>query len=156
MAYGAAGTVITGSPPTCRVWRSSAQSITQAVLTPVTFDTNRFDPTGMHSTVTNTSRITFTSPGVYLVGGNLEWAAGSTSFRLLGIRLNGTTVIDQIIHDPDTTGVGTQQNVSTIYKFAANDYVELICQQNSAGALNVSSLSDYSPSFYAMWMGLGT
>ena len=46
----------------------------------------------MHSTVSNTGRITATTAGKYLIGGHIEFAANATGLRELYIRLNGTTI----------------------------------------------------------------
>lgn len=157
MAYGVAGTTITGSPPACRAKRSANKSIATATTTAIDFTAaDRYDTDTMHDTVINPTRITFKTAGLYNVGGNAEWAFNATSFRLLGIRLNGTTIIAQVIGPPESTGVGTQQLVDCTYKFAVNDYVELICQQNTGGNLNITFIANYSPEFWATWQGLGT
>ena len=154
--YGQPGTVITGSPPACRVYNNAAIPITQSVNTALTFNSERVDTDAMHSTVTNTGRITFNTAGEYIVGVNVEWAFNATSFRLLGIRLNGSTIIGQVLGPPESTGVGTQQSVVTKYKFAINDYIEVVVQQNTTGSLNITSIGNYVPEFWAEWVGLGT
>lgn len=143
------------NPPACRVTKAAAQSIATSALTAVTFDTERYDTDTMHDNVTNNTRITIKTAGLYTVGAAIEWAAGGTSFRLLLIRLNGTTPIAQLIGPPETTGVATDQTLSTVYKFAVNDYIEVMAQQNSGGALNVSKINNSSPEFWATWIGLG-
>lgn len=137
-------------PPSCRVRNSADISIPNNTLTVLTFNAERFDTDGMHSTSVNTGRITFATAGKYIIGGDIEWVGNVTNVRLIGIRLNGATIIayaDQINSD---TAV-LRQSVVTLYQFAAGDYVELLAYQNSGGALTVSALGNYSPEFWAAW-----
>lgn len=160
MAYGAAGTVITGSPPAVRCFNSAAISIPHNVDTVVTFDSNRFDPTGMHSTVTNTSRITFASPGVYSLMFSGELAAATDyQTHYAYFRLNGSTVIGVGNSAAVTGGApGCETNAATIYKFAANDYIEVLVRHvnGAAAARNLNSVGNYTPELAAVWVGLGT
>lgn len=156
MAYGQAGTPITGSPPTCRVYNSASQNhTTSGAWQALTLDSNRFDPTGMHSTSTQTSRITIASPGVYLLTGCINFASNATGVRGISMRMNGTTFIVSDFRAA-LSGSGPDLAVATIYKFAANDYVELLGWQNSGGTLAMPNNANYNPEFSAMWQGLGT
>lgn len=153
--YGQAGTPITGSPPACRVFNSASISIAHNTTTALTFDSERFDTDAMHSTASLTGRITFNTAGLYLVTGHVGWAtSASTATRLTSIRLNGSTTITEALHDNVNQGVA--QSVTTLYKFAVNDYVELVVYQFTGGALNVSAVANWTPEFSAVWVGLGT
>lgn len=153
MAYGAAGTTITGSPPACRVYRAAPAAITTGGYpgTALTFDTERFDTDNMHSTVSNTTRITFNTAGVYVVQGQVNWPTNGAGERYTYIRLNGATEIatDSKAGAAITDAVG--QNVTIIYKFAATDYVELLTAQTTGG-----NLTPGAEEFSAVWVGLGT
>jgi hypothetical protein len=137
-----------GFTTSTRLWNSSNQSITTSVLTAVTFDTERYDNGSMHSTVTNTSRITMPSTGVYIVGCGLDFAFNATGDREVGIRLNGTTYIALELITA-SAGTATRPNVLATYSFSSSDYIECIAFQTSGVSLNVSSGSDYSPTFTA-------
>ena len=50
----------------------------------VTFDTERFDTDTIHSTSTNTSRLTINTGGKYLIGGAVTFTANATGQRQLG------------------------------------------------------------------------
>ena len=137
--------------PCARVTHNAAQSITNNTVTALAFNTERFDQAGgssstQHDTVTNNSRLTAVYAGVYTIFGNIEWAGNATGFRDLELRINGTTVIAFWRSQPATSGTW-QQNISSIYNFAVNDYVELLVRQDSGGALNVNSTGNYSPEF---------
>jgi hypothetical protein len=142
------------NPPSCRVTKAALQTITTATATAILFDTERYDTDGMHSTSSNTSRITFTTAGLYTVGGNIRWQASSTGTREIYIRLNGTTAIGYALTDIDSI-IQQIQQVTTIYKFAAADYVELMVQHSNGADLNVEKANNYSPDFWATWIGIG-
>lgn len=143
------------NPPHCRVYNSAAWShATSGSYLAVAFDSERKDTDTMHSTATNTSRISFTTAGWYDVGGHLEFAANATGVRGIQIRLNGATVLFQSVVPTFGAGIGHSMAAATSYQFSATDYVELMAYQNSGGALNVSLGANYSPEFYATWKAL--
>lgn len=120
------------------VTKGSAQSIADTTLTAITFDTEEFDTDDLHSTSVNTERITIPTTGVYLVTAGVQWASGTTGFRYMNIKLNGTTNLAEDRRN-GVSGQETEQTVSRIYSFTAGDYVVLNVYQNSAGSVNISS-----------------
>lgn len=146
-----------GSKPMCRVYNSANLSIATATQTVLTFNSERYDVGGCHSTSSNTSRLTVPSGagGVYAIGGVASFAANATGIRNVSILLNGATVIDG--HDATSVSASGPHtiSVSTQYKLAAGDYVELRVYQTSGGLLDVSAASNYSPEFYMYWVGVG-
>ena len=150
------GTLVTASLPTvpsCRVYNSAA--LAQASGTSdvaLTFDSERFDTDTMHSTVTNTGRITFTTAGKYYVVLNIQWEANATGQRAIGIRLNGTTTIASF-RTPANTADTLNFHVSTLYDFAATDYVEAVVWQNSTVELDIALAANFSPEFTAFRVG---
>ncbi len=142
------------NPPACRVTKAAFQGITTATNTAIVFDTERYDTDSMHDTVTNNTRITIVTAGLYEVGGCIEWDANAAGTRSLGIRLNGTTFLVNVFMDIDSA-ILHAQNVETTYKFAAADYVELVAWQDSGGSRTANKSGNYSPEFWATWKGLG-
>jgi hypothetical protein len=122
-------------PPACSVFNNAAQSVAvgSAVLTA---NSENYDNNGMHSTVTNTSRITATTAGRYLVIATIECAASATGERDASLRVNGTTVFQSMRVGAAATGL-TVRTVSRTLVLAVNDYVEVLLGQNSGGNLNV-------------------
>ncbi|MGE3804148.1 MAG: hypothetical protein AB7K24_05700 [Gemmataceae bacterium] len=118
----------------------------------VTWDAERFDTNSLHSTASNTSRITFDRAGKWLVIGTVYWSDGNTTGdRGLRIIKNGSTS-PQFGSD---FGNASSKIVHTAFAFmsvAANDYVELQAYQNSGGNRNMftSALGD---GFVAIFMG---
>lgn len=142
-------------PPACRVHHSAVQSIPNNTETPLLFNSKRYDTDSMHSTSVNTSRITLNTAGLYVVSGNIQWAANATGPRQIGIRLNGGTYLAIELDPSAGASIVHQQNVTTVYKFAATNYVELVAYQASGAALNSNAAGNYSPEFSATWIGSG-
>lgn len=139
-------------PPSCRVYKAAAQSLTSGSDTAIQFDSERWDTDSMHDTVTNNTRITIQTAGIYVVTGHAVFAANATGVRALYIRLNGSTRIAQQALSSASAG-DTALSVTTVYEFSAADYVELMAVQTSGGALNVTAVGNYTPEFGAMWQG---
>ena len=133
----------------CQVYNSAAVShSTSGTRQAMTYDTESWDldgaATGFHSTSSNTSRITVPTglAGIYWITGACSFPANATgNVRMIGIRLNaGTTYY--AISDPWYNGPTSSQivesSVSALAKLAAADYVELITNQDSGAAMNIS------------------
>lgn len=150
-----AATDYLANPPACRVRHSTTQSLTDNVDTVIAFNAERFKTiAGMHSTVTNNSRITITDAGVYVFSFTGEMAGGVTYTGLYSyVRLNGTTPIG--LSCVSTGAGGNFTGTQTIYKCAAADYFEIVMRQTSGAARNLNVSNNYSPEFSAVWVGLG-
>lgn len=135
--------------PGCRIYNSVNGNPSNNTQTAHSFDSESYDDDTMHESVTHPTRITINTAGKYTVGGCVEFAFNATGQRQVGIRLNGTTTIVSDKRNACATGT-TQIPVSTEYKFAANDYIELMVFQDSGGALNTDA-NDFSPVFWARW-----
>lgn len=135
--------------PAARVYNSAAITPTISTWTTLTFDSERFDTNGMHSTVMNTSRLTVPSggAGLYLIGGNALFSGGTTPLLGLRILLNGATVISDI--ENLYVAGDTALAVATFYSLAVGDYVELQVYTNTA--LSIAASGNYSPEFWAIW-----
>lgn len=136
--------------PGCRVYNSTALSIANVTVVALTFDSERYDVGGLHSTSTNTGRITIVTAGKYLVSAAVRWAtfAGNT-VRAVSIQLNGTTVIGE---DVSFSAGESGTCIATVYALAAADYLEVVVYQDTGGALNVAASPAGSPEFAVQWM----
>ena len=150
LAVGANGTVLTAdsaeatglkwsAPATvtnisCRVYQTTTTTLT-STFTTLAFGAENFDTDTMHDNSTNNSRITIKTAGKYIVGGQITQPANN----ILGVRilLNGTTVISRVFQGNSSSTEGA--NVSTIYDFALNDYIEL---QGACGAGSTTTSGD--------------
>lgn len=125
-----------------RVHNSAAISVSNVTQTVLTFDSERFDTDTIHSTSSNTGRLTATTAGKYYITGTVEWAS-SPSQGNIAIRLNGATSIAASVVVADYRNMV----ISTLYDLAATDYVELLVRQSSGGAINITANSNFSPEF---------
>jgi hypothetical protein len=115
----------------------------------------------MHSTSVNTSRITFNTAGVYHIIGQVA-ISGDTDYtsHTVFLRLNGATTIatNRNAYFPSPSSAQQPQyQVTTLYKVAANDYVELVVNQEntSAGTNTTVAVSPSIPGLMAVWVGVG-
>ena len=76
--------------PSARAYNNANLSVANGTLTVLNLNSERWDNDGIHSTSTNTSRMTAQTAGVYVVSGSVIWATNTTGDRQLFIRLNGT------------------------------------------------------------------
>jgi hypothetical protein len=132
----------------CRVYKTSSQSIDSGTLTAINFDAERYDTDTYHDTVTNNTRLTIALVGYYHIGGCVEFEANAVGIRALHLRVNGTTYIASQQVETVTTGRVTVLSVSTDYCLTATDYVELVVEQDSGGALGVTATANTSPEFW--------
>ncbi len=142
------------NPPKVRCYNSGAISTTTATFTKLTFDTNRVNIDTMHSTVSNTSRLTCNTAGFFSIISQAQFPANATGQRYLDIYLNNSTVISATDVVNVGSGATPTLNVATLYQLAAADYVETRAYQDSLGNLNVNAALNYSPEFMAVWTSL--
>lgn len=137
-------------PPRCLVDHDAVQSIPHATVTSVLFNSEVLDNDSMHSTTSDTSRITAKTAGLYTMAASVEFVANATGERVLSIVLNGSeTLVTQAIDAPADPA---RINVATIYYMDVDDYVEARVYQTSTGALNLNTSSDI-PNFRVAWIG---
>lgn len=142
----------TGGAPACRVYAAASQTISDQTITAVPMTAERFDPQGMHSTVSNTSRVTIPAgaAGRYLIGGHCEWSAVSNAGRReLGVRVNGDTEIAWT--GTAATSGRTKQSIVTYYELAVGDYVQLVGWQNAGESVDMVATGNFSPELWVVW-----
>lgn len=135
-----------------RVYHNADQATATGTALAVAFNSERFDSDSIHSTVTNTTRLTCNTAGKYIVTGHASFDANNTGARQIYIRKNGTVIV-AVMDTPPVSGQEMDLSVSTIVSLAANDYLELIAYQTSGSALNVKAHTEYSPEFAMTRLG---
>lgn len=136
---------VAGAVATCRVGNASGtQSIPVSTPTAITFATEAFDASGLHSTSVNTSRLTAAVAGSYHVTGGLFWTAqapNSVTLLLARLTKNGTPIPGSKSYYPPIALLSTRgqgQPTAAIINLAAGDYVELEAyHEGTGGALTV-------------------
>ena len=135
-----------------RVYNNANISIPNATWTTLTFNSERWDTNGMHSTASNTDRLTCIVPGLYPIVGQVAFDGNATGLRMLRILLNGSTQIaaySQRFNSAWTCFL----DISTQYQFSVAQYVILQVYQNSGGALNILYSAETSPEFMMARIG---
>ncbi len=135
----------------CRVYNTAAVSISNSTDSVISFNSERFDFGNLHSTSTNTSRITVAADGIYTISGSINFAVNSSGIRALYVRHNGTTDIAGQ-SAPANASNSTSLSINTIYALSAGDYVELFAYQTSGSSLNVTAGGNYSPEFSLVYL----
>lgn len=136
----------TDNPARASVYHSTTQSIPTGTDTLIFFDSEVADSAALHSTVTNTGRITVPTgeTGNWLYTIHLEFAANATGQRKLYFRYNGTTELGGVQVDAAAGGNVTKLSSAILTNLLAGDFLDIVVSQNSGGALNLSATPRFS------------
>lgn len=113
-------------------------------FTAIPLNAERYDGDACHDNVTNNTRLTCNTAGIYHIGGCAQFQAGGGHIYL-AIVVNGTTYIAINSMAADASQV-CDLSVSADFLLAQGDYVELYAK--SGGGLTVNAAADSSPE---MW-----
>lgn len=146
------------TPPSVRAYEAtSGQTIATGTETAITFNTDRYDTSAMHDTSSNTSRLTAPIAGVYAISACIAFTDLLAGKKLtIQLRVNGTTSIARKeLFNTGASPIGAYQDISTLYKLAANDYVEVTVTHDCG--VNESTLRspNAAPEFGMTWIGVG-
>jgi len=124
--------------PTCSAFNSTTQTIASGSTTKLTADSERWDNDAMHSTVTNTSRITVQTDGRYSFSSTVQFDAHATGVRGTDFLVNNTTAYPGA--GSTAVGAGVAEVLTTIrfIDLNATDYVEVRAVQTSGTNLGVT------------------
>jgi hypothetical protein len=129
-----------------RVYNDANISIPNNSNTSLTFNQERYDPDGMHSTAANTERLTVNKAGKYLFIAHVDFDVNGTGVRGVFLRVNATTIIAGMVIPAQAT-LNATFTLSAEYNMAVGDWCDVRVYQNSGGNLNVLVNSNYSPEF---------
>jgi len=144
--------------PKCSVYQTATTNMpTSGTAVQMLFDTEAYDNDSMHSTSSTTGRIVMNTAGLYLVTWSMAWASNSTGNRFAEIRLNAAGVIGagtklDIARGAAINGAVTQYGSAFMYRFAANDHIEMQSSQTSGGAL-ASAAGLETTKIQVAWVG---
>jgi len=135
--------------PKAVVRHSANQSINNATLTALSFDTEDQDNDAIHDTATNNGRLTCKTAGFYFIFLVVQWA-----FDLLGQR-------QAIIRDTGSAYRGFSVNAGSQYvqvtygfrQMSVDDWVDSAVYQDSGGSLNVEAAGSYATLFGMVRLG---
>ncbi len=122
----------------------------------ITYNTETYDTDDMHSNVTNTSRITFQTAGVYLVSFSVRatWS-GTLTNQSAEIFLNGAVAAANEVYGISTGIGGSYLNVSTIINAtnAGSDYCDSLYRFGGATNVTIVMPTTGATHFSAVWLG---
>jgi hypothetical protein len=140
--------------PACRVYNSANESISNTTDVAVTFNSERYDNAAVHSTSSNTSRLTIPTGGggKYLVGASWQWALSAAgNYRQAKIKQNASTFVAFQTSQPSASHA-SEATICALDSYVATDYAELYAKQDSGGALNLTVAANYAPEFWCLWL----
>lgn len=121
-------------PPRCCAYQgTAATTLTTGVYAPLPLDTELYDASAMHSTVTATTKIVIARAGTYCISGTVGFATNATGIRTAVIQKNGATVARSQVGGTSSSSIFLPVYVEL--PLAVADYIELGAIQTSGGNL---------------------
>lgn len=131
--------LLAANNPAVSTSRTTTQSVATGFGSPTMVAmnvTDDFDTDVMHDTVTNNSRITCKTAGVFIFSADVAFDAAAAGNAYVIFFVNGVSVTGS-----QNMGNNATAGISIVFtkqiKLAVNDYVEVGVYQTSAGSLNV-------------------
>lgn len=140
--------------PSARIESSTAQSIPNAALTQLTFDTVAFDTTGgSMGDVTANNWILIPKTGIYIATAYLRLSStASTAERNMSIGVNGSGT--RIGAATTSLSGADAMCVSAVYRLGKGDNVQMFVFQATGAAVNTDTGTGY-PALAVAWIGNG-
>ena len=132
-----------------RVYNSGNITIPNTTNVTLTFDSETYDTDSIHSTVSNTERLTCKTAGKYIVLVCILWVANATGSRIVRLRLNDTSYISYDTKGGLSASLNTGMTTSALLYLEVNDFVTVYVNQDSGGELDILA-SDYYSLFFSM------
>jgi hypothetical protein len=143
--------------PSCRVYRSSAQTIPNAGQTLLSFTAARHDTmSGIDPmwSAGDPTRVAIHTPGIYIATACVEFAANAAGMRTVALFDTAANQFFAIEESPPVGGDTTDLTCSSgPYYVAAATSFQVYVFQNSGAALEVNASPAYSPEFSVAMIG---
>ena len=124
------------NPPQVSAFHSTTQNASNGVALDCLLDSENYDTEAMHSTSTNTERLTCVTAGKFWIWTVIVWGdSNSTGKRTVRFKVNGSTT-HLVVAAPAYTFL--VQSGGMTLTLAVNDYVEIQVEQNSGGTRPVT------------------
>lgn len=135
---------------------TTGQSIANNAFVSVTFNFEDYDndPTGMHDSASNPSRLTCRIAGTYMLYGGVAFATNSAGRRGIRWDVNGALVQGtQNIQQASSTSGDDRPAKTILVPLAVGDWVEMKAYQDTGAAMTLVVLSPSCSMAGARWMG---
>jgi len=129
-----------------RAYHDAQQSIPHATYTTLAFNSERWDTDTIHDPVTNNSKLTCKTAGVYVITGHIRWQIGGTGLRFIGILLNNNAWIAGF-RCMTADVMAMEMSIASIWKMAVNDFVEIEVYQRQGSARFIEISPYFTPEF---------
>lgn len=107
--------------PTCIIYNTTTSNAYQTTGRTSTWNAESYDPTNMHSTISNTERITIASDGVYITTVQINIKAFSSGKNYyIELLKNGSVILANAFSTADTSGTVTY----AFHNFSSTDYLK--------------------------------
>ena len=132
--------------PRCHVTKSATQSVGASSSAAVTWNQETYDTDGMHDNVTNNTRITAKTAGLYLALVGLHGSTASTGSVRVSLRKGGSEVTsgESAFRNMSLQGIWSQVAYPVV--LAVDEYCDVVCV-NESGADSIDIQTD---SFFAL------
>ena len=141
--------------PRVRLTHDANQNVANGTVTGLNWNTELYDSHEMHSTASNSSRITFAdSTGVYHLGASVYFNANATGSRQAALVLNDAStgaIVGQLIGGLPG-GVRIPLAVSAdVHVTSTSDYVTVVVYQDSGSTTSVGASAQSKLEATAFW-----
>jgi hypothetical protein len=139
--------------PQCHVRLATTWVMVNNVATAINFSAaDIWDTDTIHDTLTNNTRLTPHTKGLYLCYASLAYPGNATGERYVSIRFNGGTTLG-LTELPAGAATPIVLPGLAITQFnGSTDYVEMLYFQNSGGSLTNPGVGNYSTEFGMVWL----
>ena len=134
-----------------RAFRTTAQTLTTAVETTLTWESDESDAYGFW-TVGAATLMTCQVPGRYLAVADVRFAANATGIRTAYIERNSTTTVGRVRVPAAAAGATHLTVTSQATTLAVGDTIRVRAEQTSGGNLDVVA-TDGAPSLSLIYLG---
>jgi hypothetical protein len=139
--------------PAARATHSTTQLTTNSVVLVPDLNTTEYDTDNMHDEVTNNSRLTCQTDGLYLITACAVWAVANVgNAKVLQLYLNAAPTV---IGEASMESAWFSQNaisIARLYPLVAGDYIRMAVYQNSGSDINLEN-SAWGVHLAMTWVG---
>lgn len=126
-------------PAQALVYNSTVQAITDTTDTTLLFDSEVRDNDGIHSTSSNTGRLTCQTAGVYDIWCSGSWELDAAGVRVLMVYKNGSVIPGiRAFEGAPHSLVVVGQVVGHLLELAVSDYITFVVNQTSGSTLDAT------------------
>lgn len=138
-------------PPYAEVAHSANQSIPNNTDTALNWNSEFADTDGGHDTVTNNTRYTAQTSGIFLCQAHAAFAGNATGKRDIMFRRNDGIVYGRNGMMPNSAA-NAYISTAAYVPMTAGMYVEAMVYQNSGGSLNIDQSLGSGQRMFIQWM----